>query len=434
MTERRRVHLLVPDSSGARLATDSTGAVPVVHLEFDSGPTAPRLDDWLLEHGADATVVDYLIDQTSPDDDGTAHVVAELQLDVLPDGWRWTPIDDVQCDVLPALQPYVSSRFLEWGGAPIPTQRSQWAQRDWARALHGWVDQQLAVPTSSSTRLSPFRLWGISAVWRVDGADATHWCKAVYPGFAAEPAITREIDRRCPGRVPGVVAIDDERRVLLMTDVAGSSVAERIERTDDAIRALVALQRELGAHGESLLAAGAAPRPLVHLADDVAAVVATLASPSVQDALEVDVAAADVEVLTRSIRAAVAIVDMLGMAETVVHGDFHPGNVMVDGERVVIIDWSDAAWTHPLVDVGAWAAWYRDEPEVVDGLWRTWGDAWGLHPTRLDAARPALATVVAAYHLVSYVHIALGLEPLRQTEATPAVRNFLADLVASAVG
>lgn len=107
MTERRRVHLLVPDSSGARVATESTGAVPVVHLEFDSGPTAPRLDDWLLEHGADATVVDYLIDQTSPDDDGTAHVVAELQLDVLPDGWRWTPIDDVQCDVLPALQPYV---------------------------------------------------------------------------------------------------------------------------------------------------------------------------------------------------------------------------------------------------------------------------------------------------------------------------------------
>ncbi len=39
-----------------------------------SGPTAPALDAWLLDRGADATLVDHLIDQTSPDDDGTAHV------------------------------------------------------------------------------------------------------------------------------------------------------------------------------------------------------------------------------------------------------------------------------------------------------------------------------------------------------------------------
>jgi hypothetical protein len=437
MTERRRVHLLVPDESGTSLATDSTGAVPVVELEFDSGPTAPRLDGWLLDHGAEATVVDYLIDQTSIDDDGTAYVVAELQLDVLPDGWRWTPLDDVRCDVIPALQPYVSSRVLEWRGAPTPTKRSQWAQRDWARALHVWVDQQLAVPAPTSTRLSPFRLWGISAVWRVDGAAATHWCKAVYPGFAAEPAITRELDRRCPGSVPRVIAIDDDRRVLLMADVAGSTVADRIERTNDAIRTLVSLQRELTPHGDSLLAAGAARRPLSRLADDVAAALVALVAPEVRDTLDIGadvVGGADVDALVRAIGAAVAIIDMLGMSETLVHGDFHPGNVMVDGDQVVIIDWSDAAWTHPLVEVGAWASWYRDEPDVVDGLWRTWGDAWGLRPARLDAARPALATVVAAYHLVSYVRIALALEPLRQAEATPWVRSFLADLVASAVG
>ncbi len=431
MPERRRIHLLVPDESGTGLATDSTGATPVVELEFDSGPTAPALDRWLLDHGADATVVDYLIDQTSSDDDGTVHVVAELQLDVLPDGWRWTPLDDVRCEVVPALQPYVSCRFLEWRGAPRPSRRSPWVQRDWARALHVWVDEQLALPSTSGSRLSPFRLWGISAVWRVDSAGASHWCKAVYPGFAAEPAVTRELDRHCPGRVPRVMAVDADRNVLLMEHVAGSTVGDRIQRTDDAIRSLVALQRDIASHGEALLAAGASQRPLARLADDVADVLATLASTEVRDSLDVDVGAADIDALTRSIRAAAAVVDMLGIAETVAHGDFHPGNVMVDGDQVVIIDWSDAAWTHPLVDVGAWAAWYRDDPEVVDALWRTWGDAWGLRPERLDAARPALATVLAAYHLVSYVRIALGLEPLRRAEATPAVSAFFADLVAA---
>ncbi len=425
MSERRRVHLLVPDESGTRLATDATGATPVVDLEFESGPTAPALDGWLLDHGAEATVVDYLIDQTSSDDDGTVHVVAELQLDVLPDGWRWTPLADVHAEVVSALQPYVSARLAEWRGAPTPPERSPWAQRGWTAALRAWVGSQAGVPFGEPrVRLVPFRLWGISGVWRVETSAGDLWCKAVCASFAAEPTVTQTLHRLRPDAVPGVVATDGTRRLLLMSAVGGTPVAGQTERTDDAIRVLVALQRDLMEREVELVAAGVARRPLGQLADDVAALLAT---PMVR----AEVAVVDEAALLHALRDAVRVVDALGLTDTLVHGDFHAGNVLVDGERLVIIDWSDAAWTNPLVDVGAWASWFRDDPDTVDALWRTWSAEWGLAAERVDAARPSLDAVVGAYHFVSYARIAVGLEPLRRAEATGGMRDFFGDLLAA---
>ena len=49
---------------------------------------------------------------------------------------------------------------------------------------------------------------------------------------------------------------------------------------------------------------------------------------------------------------AVRTIDALGIPDTLVHGDFHPGNVALADGRAVIIDWSDAAVTDPALDLG----------------------------------------------------------------------------------
>ena len=42
----------------------------------------------------------------------------------------------------------------------------------------------------------------------------------------------------------------------------------------------------------------------------------------------------------------------LPLAETLVHGDFHPGNVMLSGDKLMFIDMGDFSIGHPLFDIG----------------------------------------------------------------------------------
>ena len=43
--------------------------------------------------------------------------------------------------------------------------------------------------------------------------------------------------------------------------------------------------------------------------------------------------------------------ELAALPDTLVHGDFHPGNAFFDGDRAVIFDWSDACVAHPLFDL-----------------------------------------------------------------------------------
>ena len=42
-----------------------------------------------------------------------------------------------------------------------------------------------------------------------------------------------------------------------------------------------------------------------------------------------------------------------GIPDTLVHGDFHPGNLRGDGERLTLLDWGDDGVSHPLLDQAA---------------------------------------------------------------------------------
>jgi hypothetical protein len=431
MTERRRVRLLIPDLNDTRLAVEADGHIPIVDLTFEGGSgvtTASAVDAALRSLPVRASLVEYCIDQTTDDGfDGFIEVIAHVEVSP-PEvarpvtGWRWSAPDEAVVDTVPSLRPFVEAWLAEWAGAPVPVLRSAWSQRGWFGTFRTWIDEQLLARGGvAASDVVPFRMWGISAVFRVETAVGVRWAKAAFPGFAAEPAITQALDGLAPGLVARVLAIDEARGWLLLEHVSGTPVASHLDRTDDAIRALVQLQRSAAMHILDLIATGVADRTNDRLVDDLAEALADAAGLGIRRSVD------DQRILS-SVLAAVTEVESLEVPTTLVHGDFHPANVMVDGDRIVIFDWSDAAWSNPLVDVGAWAAWYRDDPATVDRLWRTWTEAWGLAAGELDRARPALDVVVAAYHVVSYVRIAGGLEPLRVSEAVGAVQRFSDDL------
>ncbi len=125
---------------------------------------------------------------------------------------------------------------------------------------------------------------------------------------------------------------------------------------------------------------------------------------------------------------AVEQVESLGLADRLVHGDFHPGNVILTDEGARIFDWSDAAIAHPIVDVVTWASWFRDDQPRVDRLWSTfrnaWLERWGTDVSGIDQC--VLEAVAGAHHVVSYATIVDGLEPHREIESADGLTDFFA--------
>jgi aminoglycoside phosphotransferase (APT) family kinase protein len=95
-----------------------------------------------------------------------------------------------------------------------------------------------------------------------------------------------------------------------------------------------------------------------------------------------------------------------------VHGDFHPGNVRVDGARITLIDWGDSFIGHPAFDVLRLTdGCSREDADLLIQRWcgRVRDRSPGSDPERaVELLRP----------LVPLHHAALFADWLPQIEAT----------------
>lgn len=175
-----------------------------------------------------------------------------------------------------------------------------------AWARPGWHDE---VEAWAGMPLEQVRLWPLSAVLR----NGDVWFKAVFPLFHHEPAITAALG------APVVLRIDERRGWMLMEEVTGEPASDH----HGALRSLASVHREWSSRVDEALALGAQDRR----------------TPSV-------------------------------LPHTLVHGDFHPGNVIGS----TIIDWSDAAIANPLFDVNHYLL---NRPDDVRGsLIDTYAQSW----------------------------------------------------------
>jgi Ser/Thr protein kinase RdoA (MazF antagonist) len=100
-----------------------------------------------------------------------------------------------------------------------------------------------------------------------------------------------------------------------------------------------------------------------------------------------------------------------GLPDTLVHGDFHPGNFRGDEGRLVLLDWGDCGLGHPLLDEPAFLD--RVSPDAVDTVRRHWHAEWtravpGSDPNR---ASRLLWPIAAARQAVTYQGFLDGIEP-----------------------
>jgi hypothetical protein len=355
-----------------------------------------------------------------------------------PFGLAFAPVPATPGDVPWPVRPRADELLDELRrNTPPPELRPRWMRRGWFDRASTWMR---AATTDARRPLTgdprPYFLRGISALLRAptDGPDL--FLKAVFPVFHAEPVLTRLLAERFPGAVPTVVAVEPDEGWLIVEDIGSAWVGEVPEADRPAAlgrgaRALVAIQRAMAPDGgalRSLLDAGAPHRPLADLVTSVAAAIGPDGFGVGGGGIEAERAGR----VTEAVAAAVACVESAGLPETVVHGDFHSGNAAIIDDRIVIIDWSDAAISNPAIDLVTWIAWSGDRQAEIDAATDAWIDAWSdaVDGDALRAVTDDVLIVGAAYQIVSYDGIRRNLEPATRYTMTGGGDHFLKTLEA----
>ncbi len=250
-------------------------------------------------------------------------------------------------------------------------------------------------------RPEQMRTWNLSSVWRITTTAGTCWLKVVPPFFGHEGRMLERLDGDV---VPPLVATDGQR--VLLDDVPGvDQYGAPVALLVRMVPLLVGLQVAWVDRVDELAALGVADwrsGPLAGSAADALEASADRLEPEVRRT---------VESLVDRLPERFARIDDAGVPDTLVHGDFHPGNVVGTPERLVLLDWGDCGIGHPMLDQAAFLE--RLTPDDAATVSATWSSLWrravpGCHP---DRAAALLRPVAALRQAVIYQGFLDSIEP-----------------------
>ncbi len=280
--------------------------------------------------------------------------------------------------------------------------RASWARPGGPAEHLAWADARL--DDLGLRRIAPavqVRAWNLSSLWRLPVADQTVWLKVVPPFFAHEGDV---LERLAGGPVPTLLAHDGPR--LLMAEIPGVDLYDAGgSQLRSMVSLLVTLQRPWIGRVDELLSTGMPDWRGPALIPRIAEVVERTASE-----LDPDQRAALARFVD-GLPERLAAIDACGLPDTLVHGDFHPGNTRGVDEAITLLDWGDSSVGHPLLDQPAFLD--RVPATEVEAVRRHWCDAWevavpGSRPAR---AETLLAPVATARLAVIYRMFLDGIEP-----------------------
>lgn len=279
-----------------------------------------------------------------------------------------------------------------------------------------WADEVLA--GRGAARTGPAvqqRTWNLSSLWRLPSTAGEAWLKVVPPFFAHEGQMLLRLDAEHPGVVPVLLGTDGPR-MLLSHVPGGDNYHAGLPVLLGLVRTLVELQAEWSGRLDELLSLGAPDwraDALTTLADDAVSRSADRLEPATLTALRL---------LVERLDRRFAAVGECGVPDTLVHGDYHPGNTVGSTSRPVLLDWGDCGAGHALLDQAAFTARLTGaERAAVSAEWsRRWRAARpGCHP---DRAAQLVRPVAALRQAVVYWSFLDQIEPSERVyhEGDPA--------------
>ena len=341
----------------------------------------------------------------------------------------WTAIADVAEDDDAVRAALLQVAAVVAGHAEAPARRPRWFSASWYDEVDAWIDRHLTARGRTRTGDTvPVKVWSLSAVLQVPCEPAAVWFKASCRHFHAEPALTRLVVEMLPEHAPPILAADEQRAWLLMDEMPGAD-----EEHEDAppaglgpaaARIAATIQLRSLEHLEEIERAGVPERGLaetLRVFDEI-----------LVGSIELDELAPDEVAAARGVRGAVhAVVEelaSLGLPETLIHGDLHPGNVAHDGDTVALYDWSDAAVSHPFLDIVLLTK--RLPEDEVRAAREVYAEACRAAEPDVDVARAIelAADANTIYQMVTFEQIYRALEDASYWEMRGVVARMLRDL------
>jgi Ser/Thr protein kinase RdoA (MazF antagonist) len=200
-----------------------------------------------------------------------------------------------------------------------------------------------------------------------------------------------------PGLVPDVIAVDGAQGWMLMRDFRAAELGDQDEMLwHEGVVAHAEIQQLWLGRTDELLGLGLPVRTLPDLAADV--------EEMTQDSTLLD--RMSPELRERWLETAPTLVEScrrlgeIGPGPTLVHGDFHPWNVVFGPGGARVFDWTDAAVSHPFLDLATYVFRTRDV-SVRRRLVDAYIAAWSTHASE-ESIREAtgLSLVVGALYQV----------------------------------
>lgn len=291
--------------------------------------------------------------------DFTTLVLEALTPSPPPAGYRWAS----RCE---ATFSEVSERWATGG----LKRKQTWFEPGWYSNATSYLDgvsyrlEQVRVGA-----LEPMKHWSMSSVLRAPTDRGLLYLKAILPELTYEPDVIKLLATVRPDGVPVIVADNAERHVWVAADFGGQSGTDLPpEALTGCLTLLVEFQhvatewltplRDLGCLDLSLPTMRQRI-PGLMARDDLWS--ATDQSRNQHRALSGQ-ERTELLGLEPLLIAACDVLSREGIPDTLVHGDFHAGNVVRKNDSFLIHDWSFAAVGNPLFDL---ASWIYDAPDAT---------------------------------------------------------------------
>lgn len=310
---------------------------------------------------------------------------------------RFLPGSVVETEVLDDY--FVPPKDFTWAeGEMVPStsQRARWQQPGWLSDVLLDVDQ--ALERRGLRRTGPAqqtRHTGITGMLRLP-TDGEHvWLKSVPEIFSHEACVVGWLSRRYPGSIPTVIADDASWWI------SREFPAERSNPGQDPLEFLARVHTESIRHTAALTSLGCRvlpPSALVHAMENLAGRTDLL---PFRERSALSTALPEIEARCQAL-------EEEGMPLTLVHGDFHSGNLRWTGDRWFVYDWTDACVTHPFVDLCLPLSYEApdDQRRRVDLYTRSWRKV--VPDATIERCLWLTPAVGAAYQVVNYQFILDG--------------------------
>jgi hypothetical protein len=241
-----------------------------------------------------------------------------------------------------------------------------WTEPAWRAAADGWIEEQLTAQGLERTgAIDQMHVRPWSTVMRVPTTAGDTYFKANAPRLQFETGLVMLLAERRPDCVPPLLAADRERGWMLMED-AGTRLRELTAEERDLVRWLdilplyAGVQIDLTRDIDELLEIGVPDLRLGSLPASAEAMIDELVLLGVDEA-------------RRASQAMPAVVEdcarlsSFGVPETVQHDDLHDGQVFIEDNRYLLLDWGDACVSHPFftlaVTLDGFIAWGVEDIE-----------------------------------------------------------------------